>query len=76
MGDKEKLMSQSVSEEAFTKSALSGGGTGAECLEVAKLDGGWVLRDSKNRDHRIWLTDGEYTAFVGGVQANQQGLVP
>ncbi|WP_030755249.1 DUF397 domain-containing protein [Streptomyces sp. NRRL F-5135] len=76
MADKSTLKNQMVPDTAWTKSALSGNGSGSDCLEVARLDGGWVLRDSKNPGDRIWLTDAEYTAFCGGVQANQPGLVP
>ncbi|MFC9505433.1 DUF397 domain-containing protein [Streptomyces sp. NPDC057002] len=70
------LMDQDLTGAAWTKSELSGGGGTGDCLEVARLEGGWVLRHSINQEQKIWLTDGEYNAFVGGVQADQPGLVP
>jgi hypothetical protein len=70
------LQAQDLTGIKWTKSELSGGGGSGDCLEVAQLDGGWVLRHSINQDQKIWLTDGEYTAFCGGVKAGQQGLTP
>ncbi|WP_443079275.1 DUF397 domain-containing protein [Streptomyces sp. NBC_01498] len=58
------------------KSSLSGG-TGQDCLEVARVPGlGWVLRHSVLTEHRIPLTEAEYDAYVGGVRAGESGLVP
>jgi hypothetical protein len=68
-------MAQNVADEAFTKSEASAGGSN-DCLEVAKIDGGWVLRDSTNHASKIYLFDSEYNAFLEGVKANQPGLVP
>ncbi|MFE2539024.1 DUF397 domain-containing protein [Actinacidiphila glaucinigra] len=70
------LMDQDLTGAVWTKSALSGAGGSSDCLEATQIDGGWVLRHSINTDQKIWLTDGEYTAFVGGVQNQQPGLVP
>ncbi|MEU6484284.1 DUF397 domain-containing protein [Streptomyces sp. NPDC046887] len=72
---KQALRAQSLAGAVWTKSELSGG-TGQDCLEVTKVAGGWVLRDSFSPEDRIWLTDSEYEAFCGGVRAGQPGLVP
>ncbi|MET9534133.1 MULTISPECIES: DUF397 domain-containing protein [unclassified Streptomyces] len=72
----QSLMAQDLTEATWTKSDLSGGGGSGDCLEATRIEGGWVLRHSINKDQKIWLTDGEYTAYVGGIQARQQGLVP
>jgi hypothetical protein len=69
------LLTQDLSEAVWHKSALSGS-TGQDCLEVARLDGGWMLRSSVLPDRMIPLTDSEYEAYVGGVRAGQPGLVP
>jgi hypothetical protein len=70
-----KLLDQNLADAVWHKSLLSGG-SAQDCLEVAKLDGGWMLRSSVLPDHMIPLTDSEYEAYVGGVKANQPGLVP
>ncbi|MFE4665435.1 DUF397 domain-containing protein [Streptomyces sp. NPDC056716] len=70
------LMNQDLTHAAWTKSALSGAGGPGDCLEATQIDGGWVLRHSLNTDQKIWLTDSEYAAYCGGVQAGQFGLVP
>ncbi|MES4908227.1 MULTISPECIES: DUF397 domain-containing protein [unclassified Streptomyces] len=75
MRDKSELMAQDVPEDAWTKSSFSGGGSGGDCLEVAKLRGGVALRDSENPGMRIYLTDAEYRAYTQGVQAREPGLV-
>jgi hypothetical protein len=42
-------------------------GTGA-CVEVAKIDGHWLVRDSKNPDEAVLsFTEDEWVAFVEGV---------
>jgi hypothetical protein len=70
-----ELLNQDLTDAVWHKSFLSGS-TGQDCLEVAKLDGGWMLRSSVLPDHMIPLTDSEYEAYIGGIKANQPGLVP
>ncbi|MQY11379.1 hypothetical protein SRB5_14950 [Streptomyces sp. RB5] len=70
------LMDQDLSTATWTKSKRSGAGGPGDCLEVARLEGGWVLRHSINTDQKIWLTDTEYEAYCGGIQDHQPGLVP
>lgn len=44
-------------------------GNGA-CVEVAKVDGRYLVRDSKNPDQRALSFDGdEWVTFVHGVEA-------
>lgn len=63
-------------DEAFVKSTFSGG-TGNDCLEVAKVEGhGYVLRHSVRKDHIIPLTRSEYEAYVNGVRAGEPDLLP
>ncbi|MFJ1595358.1 DUF397 domain-containing protein [Streptomyces sp. NPDC088261] len=70
-----KLIAQDLTAVKWTKSALSAGGTG-DCLEVARVDGGWILRSTVLPECVIPLTNSEYEAYVGGVRAGQPGLVP
>lgn len=45
--------------------------TGGNCVEVAKVDGHYLIRDSKNLDlppHSF--TEAEWQAFVSGVKAD------
>ncbi|GAB2613255.1 hypothetical protein Aab01nite_69310 [Paractinoplanes abujensis] len=45
--------------------------TGGNCVEVAKVEGGYLIRDSKNPDlapHSF--TEAEWQAFVAGVKAD------
>ena len=77
MRDKRELLAQDNPEGAWEKSSFSGGGSGSDCLEVLKVDGGVILRDSEDPDGaKIALWNSEYAAFVKGVQANESGLVP
>jgi hypothetical protein len=72
----EALLAADLSEAEWTKSTFSGG-TGNDCLEVARVEGlGYVLRHSILTQHIIPLTDSEYDAYVRGVQAGQPGLTP
>jgi hypothetical protein len=42
------------------------------CVEVAKLDGSYVLRDSKQPNGPVLTFDrAEWTAFVAGVNAGE-----
>lgn len=54
----------------FRKSSRSNGTWTQNCVEVADLPGGGrVVRDSKNQDGpTLTFTEGEWTAFLGGVK--------
>ncbi|MEU1552171.1 DUF397 domain-containing protein [Streptomyces scabiei] len=63
------LASQQVSDEAYFKSSYSGSGSGSECLEVALLQGGVRLRDSKNVQGPVLnLATADFQALVAAVQ--------
>ncbi|MEV7902143.1 DUF397 domain-containing protein [Streptomyces anulatus] len=49
MRDNTELYTQTVSEDAWTKSSYSGAGTGSDCVELATLVGGRAVRDSKSK---------------------------
>jgi len=46
--------------------------SGGACVEVAKVDGGYLVRDSKNPAGAVLsFTEQEWTAFVEGVEAGE-----
>ncbi|WP_405668008.1 DUF397 domain-containing protein [Streptomyces sp. NBC_00055] len=70
MRDNAELKNQIVSENAWKKSSRSGGGSGGDCVEVAKLAGGRAIRDSKNKGGGdLRLTEDRMAAFLQGVKA-------
>ncbi|MET8342484.1 DUF397 domain-containing protein [Streptomyces microflavus] len=74
--DLSSLSAQEIPESAWTKSSFSGNGSGSDCVEVAALQGGRALRDSKNPEGpKLFFTDSEWTAFIQGVQADEAGLI-
>ncbi|MGW1261215.1 DUF397 domain-containing protein [Streptomyces drozdowiczii] len=76
MRDKTELMNQTIPASAWNKSKRSGGGSGGDCVEVAKLQGGRAVRDSTNPDGPVlFFTDAEWTAFTGGVQDGDDNLL-
>ncbi|MFF9073878.1 DUF397 domain-containing protein [Streptomyces sp. NPDC014735] len=76
MRDKSELMNQEIPEAAWTKSSFSGAGSGGDCVEVAHVEGGRVLRDSTNPSGpKLYFTDAEWDAFTKGVQAGETGLL-
>jgi hypothetical protein len=51
------------------KSSRCGSST---CVEVAKVDGEYLVRDSKNPEHTpLTFTPAEWAAFVEGVAAGE-----
>jgi hypothetical protein len=66
------LDSQLVPEGAFFKSSYSGSGSGSDCLEMAPLQGGVRLRDSKNKRGPVlnFPTAG-FQAFVASVKEGE-----
>jgi Domain of unknown function (DUF397) len=58
-------------EIEFRKSMFSGWN---ECVEVALVDNGAMVRDSKHRNGTVLqFTHGEWDAFVKGVRAGEFG---
>lgn len=56
----------------WRKSSRSGNGS-ADCVEVAEVDGGYAVRDSKQRGRGAILTftRSEWAAFVAGVKLGE-----
>ncbi|MEU3979662.1 DUF397 domain-containing protein [Streptomyces sp. NPDC026672] len=76
MLNKSELSGQAIPESAWVKSSFSGAGSGGDCVEVAKIEGGRALRDSKNPSGpKLFFTNAEWSAFVAGVQADEADLV-
>jgi hypothetical protein len=51
------------------KSSRSAGN--GECVEVAMVDGGVLVRDSKNPGSMLWFGSREWRGFVGSVRSGQ-----
>lgn len=66
-----------LSNASWAKSDMSNGG--ANCLEVAFVDGVVALRDSKdvgNPEAQVLiLSEDDYRAFTGGVQSGQRNIL-
>ncbi|GAQ54439.1 DUF397 domain-containing protein [Streptomyces acidiscabies] len=66
-----------LTDAAWVKSDLSNGG--ANCLEVAFIDGVVALRDSKDvgdPDAKILIISADdYRAFTGGIAQGQRNLL-
>ena len=46
--------------------------TGGTCVEVAKVDGQYLVRDGKNPERPAHaFTEAEWLAFVAGVKADE-----
>lgn len=74
MPDNTELATQDIPENAWFKSSFSGAGSGGDCVEVAHLDGGSAIRDTK--DHKrgqLRLTSASMAAFVGSVKTGDLG---
>jgi hypothetical protein len=62
-------MSNSTEQPAWRKSSRCGNTT---CVEVAKVDGGYLLRDSKNPDQApLSFTEEELTVFAAAFAAGE-----
>ncbi len=55
----------------WQKSSFSGGGDGAECIEVAAAEGAIILRESDNPDNVISTSPEKLRAFILGVKAGE-----
>ena len=45
--------------------------TGGNCVEVAKVEGGYLVRDSKAPEVELAYSEAEWKAFVAGVKAGE-----
>ncbi|MBB5123091.1 hypothetical protein AF335_28960 [Streptomyces eurocidicus] len=68
------LTSQDMTNAVWTKSERSH--NGADCIEVAHIDGGVAIRNSNLPDQVIFAFTSEWDAFTGGVQDGQAELLP
>ncbi len=60
-----------LGQARWRKSSLSGPNCD-NCVEVASVDGGVLLRDSKNPQGPVLVfTRGEWDAFVGGTKGGE-----
>lgn len=74
--NKSDLYSQNLDDIVWIKSRRSHQGS-VNCVEIARIEGGIAVRDSKNPDlPALRFTDAEYAAFVGGIQDGQENLLP
>jgi hypothetical protein len=60
-------MSESTFEPRWRKSSAC---SGAACVEVAKVDGHYLIRDSKNPGPSLRFTEAEWTAFEQWIKSN------
>lgn len=68
---------EQLSQAAWKKSSRSNGNGGNNCVEVAFLDGGIAVRDSKDRSGpTLCFTAPEWTAFMAGCRAGEFDLTP
>jgi hypothetical protein len=62
-------MSNVVETPKWHRSSRCSGGT---CVEVAKVDGQYLIRDSKNPGQlSLKFTEAEWVAFKAGMQAGE-----
>ncbi len=62
-------MNEIMSTPQWRRSSTCSGGT---CVEVARVDGQYLIRDSKNPDLAAHsFTPDEWNAFVAGVKAEE-----
>ena len=63
---------QPIGEGAWFKSTFSGGGSGSECVEVARLVGGAAIRDSKNKTGAVLrFNSAGMAAFVNSLKGGE-----
>jgi hypothetical protein len=59
------------SDLRWRKSTLSGN---SNCVEVARVNGGVLIRDSRNREGlELFVTDTDWECFLGGVKLGEFG---
>ncbi|WP_189082384.1 DUF397 domain-containing protein [Mangrovihabitans endophyticus] len=63
------MLAQHLSNADWKKASRSNGNGGNNCVEVAFLDTGVAVRDSKNRSGpALMFTSAEWTAFVDSTK--------
>lgn len=70
------LLTHQLSGAAWRKASRSNGNGGNNCVEVAFLDTGVAVRDSKNRSGpALMFTSAEWTAFVDSAKDGEFDIV-
>jgi hypothetical protein len=70
------LLTHHLSGAAWKKASRSNGTGGNNCVEVAFLDTGVAVRDSKNRSGpALMFTQAEWTAFVDSTKDGEFDIV-
>ena len=73
--DPSHLMAQEIPEDAWVKSSFSGNGSGSDCVEVAVIEGGRALRDSKKpAGGDLRFSEDQMAAFLQEVKAGKFGV--
>jgi uncharacterized protein DUF397 len=71
-----ELLSHHLNDAVWTKASRSNGTGGNNCVEVAFLDTGVAVRDSKNRTGpALMFTQAEWTAFVDSAKDGEFDIV-
>jgi len=70
------LLAHHLNDAAWKKASRSNGNGGNNCVEVAFLDTGVAVRDSKNRSGpALMFTQAEWTAFVDSAKDGEFDIV-
>ncbi|MFI7083903.1 DUF397 domain-containing protein [Streptomyces anulatus] len=69
------MLSNVPTDLQWNTPAASTGGTG-DCLETARVEGGWLVRNSNMPDRLLPFTDSEWEAFGKAVLDGQRGFAP
>jgi hypothetical protein len=71
-----ELLSHHLNDAVWKKASRSNGTGGNNCVEVAFLDTGVAVRDSKNRTGpALMFTQAEWTAFVDSAKDGEFDIV-
>lgn len=71
-----ELLTHHLNDAAWRKGSRSNGNGGNNCVEVAFLDTGVAVRDSKNRSGpALMFTLAEWTAFVDSAKDGEFDIV-
>lgn len=70
------MLSHHLNDAVWKKASRSNGTGGNNCVEVAFLDTGVAVRDSKNRTGpALMFTQAEWTAFVDSAKDGEFDIV-
>ena len=70
------MLAHQLDGAVWKKGSRSNGSGGSNCVEVAILDNGIAVRDSKNRTGpALMFTEAEWTAFVDSAKDGEFDIV-